>query len=135
MNHQPCDHGRRKNDAPNHYATLPTNAIMHFVRTFSIMRAYDVRLIAIEGVRNFIEKLYASKTFLKMVGGRMHTPHPNPLDSPLAISYRNHQKNLAYFSHLAPLILFFLLKGRVKREGHGTMVSPLNTLLWTGFRQ
>ena len=30
----------------------------------------------------------------------MHTPHPTPLDSLLAISYRNHQKNLAYFSHL-----------------------------------
>ena len=26
MNHQPCDHGRRKNDAPNHSATLPTKA-------------------------------------------------------------------------------------------------------------
>ena len=23
-------------------------------------------------------KLYASKTFLKMAGGRMHTPHPTP---------------------------------------------------------
>ena len=25
LNHQPCDLGRRKNDAPNHSATLPTN--------------------------------------------------------------------------------------------------------------
>ena len=24
LNHQPYDHGRRKNDAPNHSATLPT---------------------------------------------------------------------------------------------------------------
>ena len=24
LNHQPCDHGRRKNDAPNHSAMLPT---------------------------------------------------------------------------------------------------------------
>ena len=64
-----------------------------------------------------MEKLHASKTFLKMAGGRMHIPHPTPLDSPLTISYRNHQKNLAYFSHLAPLLLFFLLKGRVKRGG------------------
>ena len=31
-----------------------------------------------------------------------------PLDRPLAISYKNHYKNLAYFSHLAPFILFFI---------------------------
>ena len=64
-----------------------------------------------------MEKLYASKTFLKMAGGRKHVSHPTPLDSPLTISYRNHQKNLEYFSHLAPLVLFFLLKSRVKRGG------------------
>ena len=67
-----------------------------------------------------MEKLYASKTFLKMAGGSMHTPHPTPLYPPLAISYRNHQKNLEYFSHLAPLVYCFpLLKGRVKRVGAG----------------
>ena len=64
-----------------------------------------------------MEKLCTSKAFLKMAGGRMHNPHPTPLDSPLAISYRNHQKSVTYFSHLAPLVLFFLLKGRVKRGG------------------
>ena len=58
-----------------------------------------------------------SKTCLRMGGGGMHTPHPTPLDSLLAISYRNHQKSMTYFSHLAPLILFFLLKDRVKRGG------------------
>ena len=49
-----------------------------------------------------------------------------------AISNKNHQKNLVYFSHLAPLILLFLLKGRVKSGGggeHGPMFSALNTLL------
>ena len=25
-----------------------------------------------------MEKLYASKAFLKVAGGRMHTPHPTP---------------------------------------------------------
>ena len=54
-----------------------------------------------------MEKMYTSKTCLKMTDGRMHTPHPRPLDPPLAIRYRNYQKSLAYFSHLAPLILFF----------------------------
>ena len=32
-----------------------------------------------------MEKLYTSKTFLKMAGERMHTPHPTPLDLPQAI--------------------------------------------------
>ena len=45
-----------------------------------------------------MDKLYTSKTFLKMAGGRMHIPPPTPLNSPLTISYRNHQKDLAYFS-------------------------------------
>ena len=57
-----------------------------------------------------MENLYISKTFFKMVGRRMHTRHPTPLDSPLAIIYRNRQKSLAYFSHLAGLILFFFTK-------------------------
>ena len=73
-----------------------------------------------------MEKLHASKTFMKMSGGRMHTPDLTLL----AISYKNHQKSLAYFSHLAPLILFFLLKGRVKGGGRGmAQCSSLNTLL------
>ena len=58
-----------------------------------------------------MKKLYTLKTFLKIAGGRMHTPHPIPL----AISCRNHHKSLAYFSHLAPIIVFFLLQDRVKR--------------------
>ena len=62
-----------------------------------------------------MKKLYTSKTLLKMAGGRMHIPHPSPRDPLMAISYRNHQKSLAYFNHLAPLILVFLLRGRVKR--------------------
>ena len=72
-----------------------------------------------------------SKTFLKMAGGKMHTPHPTPLHKALAIScrsYRTHQKSLALFSHMAPLILFFLLKGKVKGGGAWSN-APLNTLL------
>ena len=77
-------------------------------------------LIATEEVRN-CRKLYASKTFLKMAGWRMHIPHPTPLDSPLAISYKNHQNNVTYFSHLAPLVLFFFTKRQSQKgEGHGT---------------
>ena len=69
-----------------------------------------------------MENLYTSKTFLKMVGGRMHTPDLTPLDPPLVISYRNHQKRLAHFSHLAPLVLFFFTKRQNQMGGHGTML-------------
>ena len=71
-----------------------------------------------------MKKLYTSKTCLKMAGGRMHTPHPTPLNPPLAMSYRNHQKSLAYFSYLAPLTLFFLLKERIKRGWGMAQCSP-----------
>ena len=50
----------------------------------------------------------------------MHIPHPTPLDSLLAISYRNRQKNLADFSHLltwAPLVLFFFTKKQSQKGG------------------
>ena len=45
-----------------------------------------------------------------MAGVRMHTPHPSPLDPPPAISFRSHHKSMAYFSRLAPLVLFFFIK-------------------------
>ena len=50
--------------------------MMHFVRTFSITRAYGMRLIAIEEARNCGKIVaYTSKIFSKMAGGRRHTPH------------------------------------------------------------
>ena len=78
-----------------------------------------------------MEKLYTSKTVLEIAGWRMHTLHSTPLDLPLAVSYRNHQNSLAYFSHLAPLLLFFLLKGRIKGEEVWRNAFPLNTLFST----
>ena len=71
-----------------------------------------------------MEKLYTLKTFVKMAGGRMHTPHPTPLNPPLAISYRIHQKNLAYFSHSAPSIVLFFSK-RQRQKEDGLMPPPL----------
>ena len=73
-----------------------------------------------------MEKLYTSKAFLKMAFARMHTPHLTSLYPPLAISYRSHQKSLAYFSHLAPLILFFFTKRQSQMGGgwHSPMAPP-----------
>ena len=39
--------------------------MMHFVRTFSIMRAQGVRLIAIEEVRNYGKIVYIKNIFDK----------------------------------------------------------------------
>ena len=64
-----------------------------------------------------MEKLYASKTFSKMAGGRMRIPHPTPLYSPLVISYRNYKKNLTYLSHLAPFVLFLFTKRQIQKRG------------------
>ena len=65
-----------------------------------------------------------------MAGGRMYTFHSTPLDPPLVIGYRNHQKSLAHFSHLAPLVLFFFTKRPSQNEGAmAQWPPPLNTLL------
>ena len=69
------------------------------------------------------KKLHTSKKFLKMSSGRTHTPHPNSLDPFLAIIYGNHRKSLAYFSHLAPLILFFFTNRR-SQKGAWYNASP-----------
>ena len=39
------------------------------------------------------------------------------LDPPQAISYRSHQKSLAYFSHSAPLVLFCFTKRQSQKGG------------------
>ena len=70
-----------------------------------------------------MEKLFTSKTFLKMAGGKMHTPHLTLLDPPLSISYGNHQKSMAYFSHLAPLVLIFFTK-KQSQKGRAMAQCP-----------
>ena len=72
-----------------------------------------------------MEKLYTSKTFLKMAGGRTPTPHRTSLDPLVAISYGNCQKSSAYFSHLTPLVLFFFTeKQSQKGEGMAQWLFP-----------
>ena len=98
--------------------------MIHFVRAFLIMRA-DVRLIAIEEVRNYGKILYIKNIFENGWWG-MHTPHPTSIDPPMVISYRYH----TYFSHLAALILFFFTKRKSQRGGGAWRnVLFLNTLL------
>ena len=50
-----------------------------------------------------MEKLHISKTFFKMAGGRMHTPHSDstPWIRPWPLSYKNHQRSLTYFSEVS----------------------------------
>ena len=95
---------------------------------FDYARLRRIRLIAIEEVRNHGKILYIENIY---ENGWLQNAYPSsiPLDPPLAISYTNHQKGLAYFSYLVSLILFSLLKGRVKKGGGGMAQCPLNTLL------
>ena len=64
-----------------------------------------------------MEKLYSSKTFLKMAGGRMHAPHPIPLNPPLVISHRN---QCGIFQSLDS-INFVLFTKKQSQKGKGGM--------------
>ena len=68
-------------------------------------------------------KLYTSKTFSQMAGERMHTPHLISLNSPRAISYKNHQKESGIFQSLGTInFVLFYKRAESKRGvgGHGT---------------
>ena len=75
-----------------------------------------------------MEKLYASKTLLEMADGWMYDLI-QPLDPHLAISSRNHQKSLAYLSHLAPLVSLFFTRKQSQKERGTRHNARLNTLL------
>ena len=93
--------------------------MMHFVRTFLIMRAQDVRRIAIREVRNYekIVGLYIRNIF---ENGWWVDAYPStylPGSAP-GISYENYQKSLAYLSPL--ILLFFTKRQKQKGKWHGT---------------
>ena len=95
------------------------DAILNLFAHFRLC-VLGLRLIAMKEVQNYGKIAQAtSKAVLKMAGGRMHTPQvpKHPLDPPLAISYKNHENSLAYFSHLAPLILLFFAKRQIESKG------------------
>ena len=96
-----------------------------FVRIFSSMLAYGVRLIAIEEARNY-GKIVRIKNIFKNGWWEEAYPSFYPKEPSLAISYKNHPKSLAYFSHLAPLILLFFTKRQSQKErtGRGDGTKP-----------
>ena len=93
---------------------------MHFVRTYSTMRVQAQGLLLSKRFE-IMEKLYTTKAFLKTAGGSMHIAYSSPCPPVSARGHKLQQplKELTYFSHLALLLLFFLLKGRVKGGGGG----------------
>ena len=65
--------------------------VMHFVRTFSIMRALGVRLVVVEKLQNY-EKFLFIKTSLKMAGGgdvSLTPPGSAPVRTDNNVSYHN----------------------------------------------
>ena len=68
--------------------------MMHFVRTFLIMHAYGVKHIAIEEVQNLEKIVYIQNTYDNGWWEDVYPwPSSYPLDSPLAMCYRNHRKS------------------------------------------
>ena len=97
--------------------------MMHFVSIFLIMRAQGVRVIAIEEVQNYEKNCIHQKHFQKWLVENAYLSS-YPLDPPRAISHKNHQKSLAYFSHLAPLVLFLFTKRRSEKRGATAQWPP-----------
>ena len=68
-----------------------------------------------------MEKLYASKTFWKRAGRKMHTPqwpHPTSLGSAPGHKLQKPSKESGMFQSLGTIsYVLFLLKGTVKRGG------------------
>ena len=75
-----------------------------------------------------MEKLYTSKTCLKMAG-RMHTPHSTPLDPPLAKATETIKRVWHISVTWHHWFCYFILKSRVKRGGCIAQLHPLNTLV------
>ena len=77
-----------------------------------------------------MEKMYTSKTVLKVAGGRMHTPHPTSL----AIGYATETIKRVYpiFRSLGT-INFVIFTKRQSQKGEAMAQQPpsLNTLLQT----
>ena len=88
--------------------------VMHFVRTFLILRALGVRLIVIEKVRNYGEIVFIKNMFQNGWWGDA-SPTPSPLDPPLPalITMSNHcsykpvwlQYNVRQFCHRLTAVL------------------------------
>ena len=96
--------------------------VMHFVRTFSIMRASGVKLIAIEEVRNH-GKLYAIKIFLKMAVGRMHSAHISsyPFACTPGHKLQKPPKGSGKFQSLGTISFVLFYEKEESKGGHGTM--------------
>ena len=54
-----------------------------------------------------MEKLYTSKTFLKMAGGRMHAPHPTPRSAPGHKQQKPSKESGIFLSFGTIFVLFY----------------------------
>ena len=111
---------------------------MHFLPIFSILCAKGVRhRLLLSKKFEIMEKLYTSKTFLKMADGCMPSSYLPGSAPGHKLSYRKHQMSLAYFSHLTPLVLFFFTEKQSQkgRACHNAPALPLNTLLPRSLKQ
>ena len=92
--------------------------MLNFVRTFLIVRAQSVRLIAIEEVRNYGKIVHIKSIF---ENGWWEDAYPSSYSSGFAPGHKLQKpsEECNIFQSLGTIsrLLFFLLNGRVKREG------------------
>ena len=90
--------------------------MIHFVRTFLIMRVYGVMLTAIKEVQNY-KKIVCIKNIFE--NGWWEDAYPSFYPSGFAPGHKLQKpsKSLAYFSHLAPLVLLLFTKRQSQKGG------------------
>ena len=69
LNHQPCDYGRRKNDAPNHSDTLPSflrtsDGVEHSASEYEYRKKLRVQVLIL---KNVLEYEYRKKVRVRVL--------------------------------------------------------------------
>ena len=103
--------------------------MMHFVRTFSIMRAYGVRLIAIKEVRSYGKIVYIVSIFENGWYEDAYSSSYPPVSTP-SHKLQKLSKKSGISQSFGTINFVFFTKWQSKKGGHGPM-QPLsiNTLL------
>ena len=74
MNHQSCDNSRRKNDAPNHSATLPTEffeMLCGFMALYSYQGPLAPGLNFVKNSLTYFYSLFISSSALHLIAERL----------------------------------------------------------------
>ena len=102
--------------------------MMHCVRTFLIMRAQGVRLIALERVQNYEKTVYIKNIFENGWWEDAYLSSYPPRSAP-GHKLRKPSKESGIFQSLGTINFVLFIKRRSRKGDHGPMALSLNTLL------